>query len=991
MSTDVVGMSRAHIIEEFSFIEALTLAPKDFPTRDSQETLGRSLPPVPTSPSLSRSKTVVSAKESPVKEPAKLSPHPNSPPPQKGLKPKSSKANMATSRAQKNCLELCLKTTKLGDRVSVRMLEYFTSAKEQSETLDKLAHGFLDTCQILFTIEAGLEEGERTSQAFPAEIVAELDKKFRIAQADFTSLEHMINKSLDYERKGTMGRMRRGWGKMFGEGDYDKMIHSLERTKESLRMSALMFQWSLGKEKVDNEMGIGYTALAAALDRLDKRAGSSRAQHKPLMQGNESFHQLPAATQPRPPDMQQLPLPPLPWAPNSGLSMDSASSVTSNDMRLSNLDSRHMSNNTFSSSTSYDRGQSVASPVHEHSHMADDVISNPATVDSDGLLEEIVGLNLDSSKPVRIKAEPTSMPRWAPRHNLGAEAGSMKGALMTAVRTKNHKLLNSLLDQGVSPLPAAGHNPLKEAIFIGDSESVRLLLIFGADPNDPDSQGVQPLATAAERGFFAGATILLKYGADPNATTTPDMETPLAIATIANRVNMAHLMLIYGGDPSHLTVDGNTLLIAATNKKTPKKFIDLLLDYGADPNAKSREGKTALFEAIQSGRADIVTSLLEHGANPNLPGPKHMLWPATYQSACLQVLLAHGADFKKTPGIMELATSINNIESVRLLLKAGVNPNAKKDGVYTPLCTSIRDDRPELFRLLLSNGADPNTPASEYPCFKCVTHHRVQYLPELVAAGGDLHSPKGILETAVSSNNMDALSWLLDQGLNPNERNPKGESPLTTAIRENRVDMVEALLSRGADPNMRGEDWPVCLAVHNPPILRRILSVLAEPRAFKGVMEMAVVANQLESVKLLLAAGVSVEDKNGGVFSPLTTAIRENRREIVVFLLNEGGADVNSPGEHLPIVKALRRFRGQGTDMLQLLLDRGADPNKVYRGWNGMMQAVENGDPEVLKLLCDRVGVDLEVKDELGRTVTEIAASRGWEEAVAILIHGRLR
>lgn len=201
--------------------------------------------------------------------------------------------------------------------------------------------------------------------------------------------------------------------------------------------------------------------------------------------------------------------------------------------------------------------------------------------------------------------------------------------------------------------------------------------------------------------------------------------------------------------------------------------------------------------------------------------------------------------------------------------------------------------------------------------------------------------------------------------------------------------MVDELLRRGANPNVRGQDWPVCMAVRNPDMLRRILAVLPEPRAFKGVMERAVVANQLESVKLLLAAGVSVEDRNGGVFSPLTTAIREGRRDIVSFLIKEGGADVNAPGEHLPVVKALRR-RQEGAagydEMLDMLLDKGADPNKMYRGWNGIMQALESGDASVLKKLCKRCGVDLSVKDELGRTVTEIAISRRWEEAVNILL-----
>jgi ankyrin repeat protein len=181
------------------------------------------------------------------------------------------------------------------------------------------------------------------------------------------------------------------------------------------------------------------------------------------------------------------------------------------------------------------------------------------------------------------------------------------------------------------------------------------------------------------------------------------------------------------------------------------------------------------------------------------------------------------------------------------------------------------------------------------------------------------------------------------------------------------------------------------MAVRQPNILKRLLPALREPRAFKGLMEMAVVANQLDSIKLLLQAGVSVEDRNGGVFSPLTTAIREDRKEIVHYLLHEGGADPNAPGEHLPIVKAVRRCRGDDTDIIEMLLAKGADVNKVYRGWNAIMQAIENGDEKVLRLLANKGGVDLEAKDDSGRTVTELASGRGWDEALAIMLKGGVR
>jgi ankyrin repeat protein len=349
-------------------------------------------------------------------------------------------------------------------------------------------------------------------------------------------------------------------------------------------------------------------------------------------------------------------------------------------------------------------------------------------------------------------------------------------------------------------------------------------------------------------------------------------------------------------------------------------------------------------------------------------------------------MLDSGASTKKAPGVLELATSLNNMESVSILLKAGVDPNLRKDNTYTPLCSAIRDNRGELVSLLLANGADPNWKASEYPAWKCVTHHRTHFLPQLVAAGADLHKPKGIIETAVAHNNKEALMWLLDQNVNPNARSPEGYTALTTAIRDDKIEFVDILLTRGADPAIRGQDWPICMAVKRPEILRKLLPEMSNPRAVKGVMEMAVVANQMDSIKLLLSAGVNVEDKNGGVFSPLTTALREQNKEIVRFLVEQANADVNAPGEHLPIIKAIRRCPPNDTEMIELLLKHGADVNYMYRGWNAILQAVESADARILKLLVEKGnGVDLAVTDDSGRTVMEIVEARGWDEAVEIL------
>ncbi|KAL7624786.1 hypothetical protein AAE478_006358 [Parahypoxylon ruwenzoriense] len=864
-------------------------------------------------------------------------------------------------------------------------------------------------------------------------MISELDKKFKATNTDFQILAQMLNRLLEYEKKGTMGKIQKGWRKMFADNDVQKVRDNLSRTREALRMSALVFQWSLGDAKIDESVGIGYTGLAAALDRMSRGKTAS------------------AIAKPQPHQVQEVPpvwpLPPPPAPHSKGSVIDHSSQRTREDSHNPGLQllpeirrEPSISNYTAGSGSSSHR-------VRDRVMSAVDILDRPivhSSVDSGDVTEvDTLVDDMDSLEPykvIRLKADPLTMPRWTPRNTAGADTPALREALLSAVQSSNHKLVEQLLDRGAPPDNGSDAHILNQAITHHDAETVRIILLFGADPNTSDKRNITPLYLAVEESFRDAVSMLLKYGADPNLAAGPESETPFAVSIVEDKFDLARILLTYGGDVNHVMDNEDTILMKAVIKKRTKRTINMLLEYGSDANAKNREGHTPLFEAIQSDRLEIVTSLLDHGANPNLPGPKHMvyrknmskvlgpyrnmeeiklsLWPAAGLPRILEVLLSRGADPKKAPGIMELATSINNIDSVRVLLKAGVDPNAKKDGIYTPLCSAIRDNHTDIFELLLANGADPNVPSAEYPTFKCVTHYRTQYLAPLVAAGADLNSPKGILETAVQCKNIEALYWLLDTGkVSPNDKAPKtGATPLTTAIRENRADLVDLLLSRGADPNIRGENWPVCMAVRQPTILKRLLPALAEPRAFKGVMEMAVVANQLESIKLLLRAGVSVEDRNGGVFSPLTTAIREDRKEIVHFLLvghpsiplkryayvddwwlsnrientqEEAGADVNSPGEHLPIVKALRRAHGADTEIIELLLRHGADPNKIYRGHNAFIQAIENGDANVLSVLIDRCGVDLNAKDDSGMSITEIAEHREWEEGCRILLAGK--
>ncbi|KAL2813610.1 ankyrin [Aspergillus granulosus] len=886
--------------------------------------------------------------------------------------------------------------TQLGNQISVHMLNYLSTTKDLPSGFRELSHTFLDTCRTLWAIEAGVTELAAANRALPEVIINEVEKKFSAAYADFQHLEKLILKLVQYEHRGAWGKLQRGIHRPNQE--LHRIHESLKKTNETLQISGMAFHWSLGEARLEESVGIGYASLAAALDRIAKgRSAMAIDKVNPLeldRSGQSPTRML---------------------SSNSLRSSNSSPSVPPKDSAISPNRSRYASTGEPGESLSQEDPQSIADDRSS-------ILSLTTFLVSSREGEQARSLN-HHSPPPRTSSKPaltmTSVSEVHTRQNsesspiVTSPSQSSRGmmdsypksqvdghvpcnSIASAIRGRNYSRLEQLLNSGESPDKCDDIHPLCEAVSQRDMESMRLLLFYKADPDLPNALGKTALLQAVEQSFVDEAILLLKFGADANRHSSAEQESPLLSAIRNRNIELTQALLAHGGNPNQETRSKTTLLIQAIRERAPATLIDIVLGAGCDTNHKDTHGKTALCEAVQSNQPEIVTALLDHGANPNLPGPEHALWSAAYQPDCLRVLLARGADINKTPGLMEQATSVNNIDAVRILLQAGVSPNLKKDGIYTPLCSAIRDDRPDIFTLLLSHNADPNLMASEYPAWKCITHDRIHFLPDLLAAGADLHNPPGIAECAVAQNNTKALTWLVEHGnVNLNDRNETGHTALTTAIRENRPETLKWLLARGADPNLRGQDWPIYMATKSPTLLQLLLPSITNLAAHKAVVEKAVQANQLESIKLLLAAGASPEWKNGGVFSPLTTALRERYADIATFLLEDassggGGADPNAPGEHLPLVKAIRRCPENGDfSMIELLLEKGADPNKCYRDWNAIMQAIENRDLRLLTLLIEKgAPVDFAQRDDAGRGVLEMAEAEGWGEGVRVLKEG---
>ncbi|KAF2995039.1 hypothetical protein E8E13_000688 [Curvularia kusanoi] len=850
---------------------------------------------------------------------------------------------MAPGRKE-TTIELCKRVNAQGNTVSIRMLEYLSASKAPVHGFFSLATAFLDLARLVWSIEAGINESFKTRKTYPVEITQELDTRFRHVYDEFVVLGQMVSKFIDNDNgKGGFGKRMR---MMFADSEVDKVRMTLVKSSESLKMSSAIFRWTIGDDHADEMMAIGYAGLIAALERLNPTRPVESNRRNTPPSSIQHPHPSSKSEQGQPDAL----LPPPRLADKSSLNglrpatSDFADSNTTG-MRptLSDINLRH-EELRLSPDVSYLHHEWAAPSVHSNESVRD--MSHSASARSPDRHSHSHSTPYEdlawSQLPVREHNSQSGMQEYRYPHDSYASHERMDSPPIHS-RAPPH--------MGMHPRALGGKEGLIMAVRHGQCRVVERLLSHGIKLDSVTQAGLLRIAIENK---------------DPDTTS---------------------VLVENGVDASGADMDGVTQLFAATQVGSVD-CAKILLKNGADANSKDSEGTTALFKAIQAGRTDLMTVLLDNGADPNLPCPKHPLWPSCYHPEALSLLLSRGADHKRTPGLMELAASLKKLESVKVLIGAGVSPNIRKDGAYTPLASAIRDNSAEIVTYLLDHGADPNFKAVEFPTHKCITHKRTHFLPQLVAAGADLHTPKGIVEVAVAHKDKDALLYLLGQGVNPNDRCPEGgNTALTTAIRENNLEFVDLLLKHGANPAVRGQDWPLCIAVKHPTVLKRLLAFPGlKPQAFRGCVEMAVHAGELESVKLLIGAGVSVEDKNCGVFSPLTTAIREGHKDIVRYLLDEAHANPNMPGEHLPLVKALRSYDGHDMEVIQMLLSRGANINCMHRGWNAVLQAVENSDATILELLISLGGpVDLQVMDEDGRPVIDIVGDRDWEEGLALL------
>ena len=232
----------------------------------------------------------------------------------------------------------------------------------------------------------------------------------------------------------------------------------------------------------------------------------------------------------------------------------------------------------------------------------------------------------------------------------------------------------------------------------------------------------------------------------------------------------------------------------------------------------------------------------------------------------------------------------------------------------SPLADAVQRGDRQAVQALLNKKADVNVAQADATTALHWAAYRgdAESASALVRAGANVNARNNYgvtpLALAAQQGSAPVINLFLEMGVNANDPMNfvnSGETPLMHAARSSKVDAVATLARAGADVNAK-ETWSGQTALMwaaaegDSPMVSALLTLGADLHARSNggttPFVFAVRKGDMRTVQAMLAAGADVNEKRAGDFAtPLLVAIINGHEDLVDLLLDKG-ADPNAEG-----------------------------------------------------------------------------------------------
>ncbi len=401
---------------------------------------------------------------------------------------------------------------------------------------------------------------------------------------------------------------------------------------------------------------------------------------------------------------------------------------------------------------------------------------------------------------------------------------------------------------------------IHHAASLGTNEALRILLeVVGLEATMVGPDGWTPLHYAAKEGHTETIRLLVQAGANPNAIDA-NGRTPLHVAAGAGDAEATAMLIDLKAIVQFPDVNKNFPIHEAAASGDLKTFYNFY-NRGADLNLMDGTQRTPLQIAAGTGAAFLCRSLLQNGASvefARLPTEwKHIVsrdlpaTKATIENAKQARQVVEGIP------LLSWAIMVTSPEAAKHLLDLGASPQTQDVLGSTPIHYAARyamlstiqamrlteadlaleDQRGRtalqvaveyvripMVQFLIDSGSDLNHPdqRGRTALHQAALHQgNRELLPLVLNAGPDItrqdREGRTALHLAAMTGNTEAVKLLMKEGIALDAKDKNGNTPLHLAAIMGESEIVSLLVTKGADPKAINADGnnPAAEAVHN--------------------------------------------------------------------------------------------------------------------------------------------------------------------------------